>query len=90
MIWKEEVRAQFRVLSCHLSWENAKKPWETSVRIGGLWADIWIQDLPNTKQSANNLAAMLHVWWLNYVSEYEKLTQNVLGFKQDTEWLLLV
>jgi hypothetical protein len=31
-------------------WTDLRKPWKTSVRMTGLWDEIWIRDLPNTKQ----------------------------------------
>jgi hypothetical protein len=49
MTWKEEVVAKYKVLSRHLP-GGADKPSNTSARIAGLWAEIWIRDLPGTKQ----------------------------------------
>jgi hypothetical protein len=44
-IWKEMVVAKFKVLS----WLTMK-PQKTWVRITSLWAEIWTNDFPNTKQ----------------------------------------
>jgi hypothetical protein len=40
-MWKEVAVTQFKALSRHSHGETENKPWQISVRIAGLRAEIW-------------------------------------------------
>jgi hypothetical protein len=48
-IWKETVVVYFKVLSS--AWKEWSKPWETTVRIASLKAEIWTWDLLSANHS---------------------------------------
>jgi hypothetical protein len=50
-IWKDVERSgRGRGTIPAFAWRDWAQPWKTSVRIVSLTAEIWIRDLPNTKQ----------------------------------------